>query len=234
MPRGIYKRKPFTEKHRINLSESHKGKKMPPMTEEAKRNISKAKKGNPSGRLGEKFTKEHCKKISEAKKRYKFTEEHKNNISIAIKGKKYSVKFSGENSPRWKGGKKENNKRYYDKHKNDLKTIINNRMRCGIGHSLKIGTKNGNHWEFLVPYTYKQLEIRLKSTIPKEYTWKDFLSCKLEIDHIIPINAFNFEKPEDFDFKRCWALSNLRLLPAKENMIKHNKLIKPFQLGLVV
>jgi len=32
--------------------------------------------------------------------------------------------------------------------------------------------------------------------------------------------------------KRCWALSNLRLLPAKENMIKHNKLDRPFQPAL--
>ncbi|GAI61384.1 unnamed protein product, partial [marine sediment metagenome] len=34
------------------------------------------------------------------------------------------------------------------------------------------------------------------------------------------------------DFKRCWALENLRLLPAKENMVKHNKLDRPFQPAL--
>ena len=68
----------------------------------------------------------------------------------------------------------------------------------------------------------------------KSANWQDFMEGKLHIDHIIPISAFNFTKPEHINFKRCWGLSNLRLLPAKENRIKKDKIIKPFQLALQI
>jgi hypothetical protein len=49
-----------------------------------------------------------------------------------------------------------------------------------------------------------------------------------------PITAFNFNTPEDIDFKRCWALSNLQPLWARDNLSKQNKLIKPFQPSLLL
>jgi len=70
--------------------------------------------------------------------------------------------------------------------------------------------------------------------MPKGYCWQDFLEGKLHIDHKIPISAFNFTKSEHIDFKRCWALSNLQLLPARENIIKSNHLSKPFQPALKI
>jgi hypothetical protein len=113
----------------------------------------------------------------------------------------------------------------------DLKYNLNNKMRLAIWQSLK-GNKNNRHWEGLVNYKLIELIKHLKSTIPEYYTWQDFLNNKLHIDHIIPISVFNFDKPENPDFKKCWALNNLRLLPAKENHIKYNKLIRPFQPAL--
>jgi len=44
-----------------------------------------------------------------------------------------------------------------------------------------------------------------------------------QIDHIIPISAFNFNKPEDEEFKKCWALENLQPLWRLENQQKYNK-----------
>ena len=117
--------------------------------------------------------------------------------------------------------------------KTDLKYNLNQKMRLGIWFSLK-GNKNGYHWENLVGYTTKDLIKRLQKTMPKEYTWQDFLDGKLHIDHIIPVSVFNFTKPEHIDFKRCWALNNLQLLPAKENIKKNAKLYKPFQPSLKV
>ena len=108
---------------------------------------------------------------------------------------------------------------------------IRNAVLRGIKHK---GTKAGRRWQSLVGYTLNDLMKRIKKTMPKEYTWQDFLDGKLHIDHIIPLSAFNFDKPEHTDFKRCWTLSNLRLLPAKENFIKHNKLDKQFQPALKI
>jgi len=117
------------------------------------------------------------------------------------------------------------------KYKSDLRYNLNNKIRTAIRLSLN-GNKNGRHWEDLIGYSLNKLIKHLKKTIPKGYTWQDFMKGKLHIDHIIPISAFNFTKPEHVDFKRCWSLNNLRLLTAKENLIKHNKLEKPFQPAL--
>ncbi len=121
-----------------------------------------------------------------------------------------------------------------NKRKTDLKYNLSIKIGNKIRRSLKRNAKSGKHWEDIVGYTVEDLEKRLRKTMPKEYTWKDFKNGELHIDHIIPISAFNYTKSEHIDFKRCWALKNLRLLPAKENLIKHNKLIKSFQPSLKI
>ena len=123
----------------------------------------------------------------------------------------------------------------YDKikMKTDPRYNLNKRFSCLIRVSLKNG-KEGNHWETLVGYTLKDLIERLKSTMPEGYTWQDFIEGRLHIDHIIPKSAYNYIETNHTDFKRCWELSNLQLLPAKENYQKHNKLYKPFQPALAM
>ncbi len=119
------------------------------------------------------------------------------------------------------------------KMKTDLRYNLNKRISCLIRISLKKG-KEGYHWENLVGYTLNDLVKRLISTIPNGYDWQNFIDGKLHIDHIIPISAFNYTETKHTDFKRCWDLNNLRLLPAKENIKKHNKLYKPFQPSLAM
>jgi len=120
-----------------------------------------------------------------------------------------------------------------ERYKTDLKFNLNYKISNVIRKSLK-GNKNGWHWEDLVGYKLNDLIKRLKSTLPKNYCWKDFLDGKLEIDHIIPKNVFNFTKSKHPDFRRCWALSNLQLLPARENLKKRAYLSKPFQPALMI
>lgn len=117
------------------------------------------------------------------------------------------------------------------KYKTNPKYNLNQRMKRLIRLSIK-GNKAGRHWEDLVGFTLGDLIKRLKKTMPVGCTWIDFLEGRLHIDHIIPVSAFNFARPEHIDFKGCWALSNLQLTPAKENLIKHNKLLRPFQPAL--
>lgn len=150
---------------------------------------------------------------------------------------------------RWQENNSEYNKQYreknrkkhneylkrYDaiKRKINIKYNLNSRMSNAIGISLK-GNKNGRHWESLVGYTCNNLIKRLQKTIPVGYTWQDYLDGKLHIDHIIPISAHNFNKIGQIDFQRCWALDNLQLLTAKENLIKKDKLYKSFQPALAI
>ena len=138
----------------------------------------------------------------------------------------------GEKHPNYKGGQKASKKRSYNKLKHDLKYRLNARIRNGIHGCLKISVKAGRRWEDLVGYSWEQLKIRLQYTMPKGYTWDDFMTGKLHVDHIRPINSFDFSVPEDLQFQQCWALSNLQLLPASENIRKGAKYPYSYQTSL--
>ena len=163
---------------------------------------------------------------------------YRNNLEkIKEDSKQYYNKNSKEMQERMYQWRKNNPGYMYqwrkNNHRTDLKFNLNDRMRRAINHSLK-GNKNGRHWETLVGYTLDDLVKRLKKTMPEGYGWQDYLKGKLHIDHIIPVSVFNFDKPEDIDFQNCWALNNLQLLPARENIIKSNKLDNPFQPALKI
>jgi hypothetical protein len=46
---------------------------------------------------------------------------------------------------------------------------------------------------------------------------------KWQIDHIIPHSDFMYDSMDHSDFKKCWALDNLRPLSAKANVLKGNR-----------
>ena len=112
------------------------------------------------------------------------------------------------------------------------------RLRQAIGdvmrYSLRGGSKAGKKWESLVGYTVTQLKRHLEKLFLPGMTWDNYGLRGWHVDHKIPITAFNFNTPEDIDFKRCWALSNLQPLWARDNLSKQNKLIKPFQPSLLL
>ena len=125
----------------------------------------------------------------------------------------------------YKKRKKYNNKEILKKH-------INDNIRSSITSSIR--KQYWWHWENLVGYTLEDLIKHLKKTMPKGYTWQDYLKGKLHIDHKIPIRAFVFNKPDDEEFKQCWSLDNLRLLPAKNNESKGDKILNPILLRLLI
>ncbi len=122
--------------------------------------------------------------------------------------------------------------RKYNRRKNSLKWRLNRRISGGIWCSLKNGSKNGRHWEDLVLYNLVQFKKNLEKQFDEFMNWNNY-GTYWHIDHIIPISAFNFNKPEDLNFKRCWALSNLRPLEKKENFTKGAKLTKSFQINFI-
>ena len=176
---------------------------------------------------------ENEKKIKEYQKQWR-----KDNLKYT---KQYcrdnSEKLSKHSRQYYQDNREKVNKRInqYTKNKRkiNLKFNLNNKIRIMINRSLK-GNKNGHHWENLVGYTLDNLIKHLKKTMPKNYTWQDYMEGKLHVDHKIPISVWDFDKSEHVNFKKCWALSNLQLLLAEENLIKHAKLDKPFQMGLKI
>lgn len=92
-----------------------------------------------------------------------------------------------------------------------------------IRYSLK-GNKNGLHWESIVGYTTEQLRQHLESKFLPGMTWENYGRHGWHIDHIIPIDFFEFSKPEDQEFQYCWSLYNLQPLWEIDNIRKSNKI----------
>ena len=148
--------------------------------------------------------------------------------------KEYTEKYRKRNIVKIREYRKEYNKNIIrERYKTDIKFKLNSLISRAIRGALK-GNKSGKKWESLVGYTLINLQKHLKKTMPEGYTWQDYMNGKLHVDHKIPKSIFNYSKPEHTDFKRCWALKNLRLLPAKDNLIKGSKLSRPFQPALQI
>ena len=160
------------------------------------------------------YYKEHTEKKIEYERKYR--KEHKVEIN------KYDRKYNQEH-------KEEKGQWQKTRRVTDPSFRLNAIMSSAISRIKNPSIKQGRSWKNLVPYTLTQLKKHLKRSLPKGYTWKDFMQGKLHIDHIHPLAIFQYEKPEDLGFQICWGLDNLRLLPAKENMRKHAKLTIPFQ-----
>jgi len=170
-----------------------------------------------------------------------------------IKTKEYRIKNplpSRKAARKWQDShpveKKAIFKKWYDEHPERIKEIrrkvhvkkmstpegklnrnIANRMRAILN-----GSKGGHHWESLVGYTVNQLKSHLEKMFKPGMTWANY--GQWHVDHKTPISVHNFSIPEDIDFKRCWALSNLQPMWAKENIMKKDKLTKPFQPSLTI
>jgi len=167
-------------------------------------------------------------KIKEKQKKYR--EKNKNKKKITDKRYREENKEKiKEYMKKWhKSNQKTVNQNAVNRRKIDLKFNLNHNITTAIQVSLK-GNKKGRKWESLVGYKLSDLIKHLKKTMPEGYDWKDYLEGRLHIDHEIPISAYNFDKPEDLQFRECWSLSNLRLLPARENLMKSDKITKSFQ-----
>jgi len=176
-----------------------------------------------------KYCRDNSEKIRERRKQYYEKNKEKLNQYNRLwyeRNKEYRKEYFQEYRERF-------NEYWRYRYKTDLKYNLNNKISAGISQSLK-KNKNGCHWENLVNFTLTGLIKHLKKTMPQGYAWKNYLEGKLHIDHIIPIRAFEFKTPKDKEFKECWSLYNLRLLPAKENRLKQKNIINPILLGLLL
>lgn len=126
---------------------------------------------------------------------------------------------------------RENSRKYMLKLRSTPTGRLNSNISRAISYSLN-GRKSGRHWENLTGYTSEQLKKHLEKQFKPGMNWSNY--GQWHIDHIIPLSAHNFQSPEDMDFKRAWALKNLQPLWAKDNILKSDKLTKPFQPALTI
>lgn len=117
------------------------------------------------------------------------------------------------------GKKQAINQKYFNKRYNtDMNFKICHTIGTGIRASLH-GNKNGIHWEELVGYTLEQLMYHLESKFNDKMSWDNY-GTYWQIDHIVPVNAFNIKSYTDKAFKNCWSLENLQPLDSIRNTQK--------------
>jgi len=125
--------------------------------------------------------------------------------------------------------KKKYNRKYRSTPKGNISSTISKRMN----ESLQKGTKSGRHWEELVGFTVDQLKSHIEKLFKPGMAWENYGTI-WEIDHKVPIAVFNFEKPDDIDFRLCWSLKNLQPLEKSENRSKGAKIDREFQPSLAM
>jgi hypothetical protein len=138
-------------------------------------------------------------------------------LRIAETGFNGAAGLSGPENHSWRGG--------ITLKGNPVK-ILRDRISHGMRNSLTYSKKGGS-WETLVDYSLDDLKKHLEKRFTPGMSWHNIKDW--QIDHKIPVSAFNFKTVKDIDFKRCWALKNLQPLWAKDNQSKGAKLEAPFQ-----
>lgn len=168
----------------------------------------------------------------------KYYEDHKEYcIAKAIEWQKENPEkrreYSKKTWKKWSSANPDKIREINRRKRSSAKGKVNYNISRAIRKSLGNGNKRGHHWELLVGYTISQLKQHLEKKFTPGMTWENYGS-HWNIDHIIPISAFNFSSISDADFKRCWSLKNIQPLEAKVNFSKGGKLGKPFQPGLAL
>lgn len=127
-----------------------------------------------------------------------------------------------------------NNDRAKKRAKKLRKENVGFRIRTHISYSiwkmLKI-SKNKSCLEYL-QYTINELKAHLEKLFDPWMSWDNYGAYKKklwkdddkstwtwQIDHIIPQSELSYISMEDENFRKCWALDNLRPLSSKQNLL---------------
>jgi hypothetical protein len=102
-----------------------------------------------------------------------------------------------------------------DAHKKYKRSLQNLRQSIRIQIADMIARDMGRV-EDLIGYEIADLYAHLSRLMPDGYSWQE--RSKWHVDHIVPRSAFKVSQ-----VKECFALSNLRPIPAQENLRKGSK-----------
>jgi len=180
--------------------------------------------------------------IEEIGAHYKeYREENKEKIKL--KRKEYYNKNKEkelQNNKNWvrenSEKKKEISKRQYHRNKNNPNIIIHRMVRALLINSLKKNSVPKSDKTFIIlGYTKQKVKHHIESQWigsnawmnwnnhgrydPKTWDDNDPSTWTWNIDHIIPQSDLPYTSMEDENFKKCWALENLRPLNAKQNIL---------------
>lgn len=94
------------------------------------------------------------------------------------------------------------------------------KTNASLRRSLK-GIRKEKPTFMILGYSKEELALHLESQFTEGMTWEN--QGKWHIDHIRPVDSFIFDSTDHPDFKKCWALNNLKPEWAFDNQSKGNK-----------
>lgn len=171
-----------------------------------------------------------------------YAKEYREQEDIKIKNAEYQKEYREDNGEKLSQyiqeyqlkNKDTLNEKKKERKKNDipfkLRTLISSYISAALKNS---GTsKKDNSCLNYLPYTIQELRQHLEKLFEPWMTWNNYgkydkktwddnnmITWTWNIDHIIPRSNLPYTSMEDDNFKKCWALSNLRPYSAKQNMI---------------
>ena len=138
-----------------------------------------------------------------------YFQENKQNLMIKMK------QYKCDNFDKWI-----KTRRKWERNKYNTDILFKLKKNMGTLTYLALRqNKSRESWENIVGYTVEVLKQHLESQFDDKMTWNNYGSY-WQIDHIVPIAAFNFTSYEDEAFKKCWSLQNLRPLHSLDNSSK--------------
>ena len=171
-----------------------------------------------------------------------YAKEYRNREDIKIKNSEYQKEYRENNTDQLseyiqdyqlKNKDSLNEKRRLRK-KNDINFKLRTSISSYISFQLRTSGKSKESDSCLKYLTYSIQELRdhLESLFDPWMSWDNYgkyskntwndndqSTWTWNIDHLIPRSDLPYSSMTDDNFKKCWALSNLRPLSAKQNMI---------------
>lgn len=120
----------------------------------------------------------------------------------------------------WKAANPEKCKQHQENRRASVEARLSNRVRVRVHAVLRGSTGRSRTLERL-GYTASELRLHLERQFTKGMSWDNM--GEWHIDHIVPLSSFTYESSDDAEFKRAWALSNLRPLWGADNLRKSAK-----------
>lgn len=142
---------------------------------------------------------------------------------------------------------RQNNKKHHNEYqkvyrKNKYSKDANFRLKIITSASIyqflrtrNLSKANNSILKYL-PFYIQELKIHLEKQFEPWMNWSnqgkynpetwdetDQSTWSWQIDHIIPQSILSYTSMEDSNFKKCWALTNLRPLSAKANILEGNR-----------
>lgn len=99
-----------------------------------------------------------------------------------------------------------------------VKNNLKSRLRVAVK-----GKLNTDNFYDTFGYSQSDLVKHLESFFNEDISWDNYGQFGWHIDHIKPCSAFDWTKDIEKTTKECFALSNLRPLNWRENIMKGNK-----------